>query len=58
MKKFVMNIPIQVEAETPEEAFDVLMNEKSLEAIKYAIEANKENINEVYENIQDHPIVN
>lgn len=58
MKKFVMNISIQVEAETPEEAFDVLMNEKSLEAIKYAIEANKENINEVYENIQDHPIVN
>ena len=58
MKKFVMNISIQVEAETPEEAFDILMNEKSLEAIKYAIEANKENINEVYENIQDHPIVN
>lgn len=58
MKKFVMNISIQVEAETPEEAFNVLMNEKSLEAIKYAIEANKENINEVYENIQDHPIVN
>ena len=49
MKKFVMNISIHVEAETPQEAYEVLMNEKSLEAIAKAIEVNKENIKEVYE---------
>lgn len=55
MKKFVMNISIHVEAETPQEAFDVLMNEKSLQAIAKAIEVNKDNIKEVYE---DDKLVN
>ena len=46
MKQFMMNITIQVEANTADEALDVLMNEKSLEAIKRAIVANKENMKE------------
>ena len=49
MKKFVMNISIYVEAQTPQEAYEVLLNEKSLQAIAKAIEVNKENIKEVYE---------
>ena len=55
MKKFVMNISIHVQAETPQEAFEVLMNEKSLQAIAKAIEVNKDNIKEVYE---DDKLVN
>ena len=58
MKQFVMNISIHVEANSPEEAFEVLMNEKSLEAIVLAIKANKENIKEVYNHQSDETIIN
>lgn len=47
MKEFVMNISIHVEADSPEEALDALLNQKSLEAIAKAIEANKANITEI-----------
>ena len=58
MKQFVMNISIHVEANSPEEAFEVLMNEKSLEAIVLAIKANKKNIKEVYDHQSDETIIN
>lgn len=58
MKRFEMNITIQVEANSPEEAYNLLLNPKSIEAITLAIEANKENIKEIYEETSELKIIN
>lgn len=58
MKQFMMNITIQVEANTADEALDVLMNEKSLEAIKRAIVANKENMKEICLENEEKTLIN
>lgn len=58
MKQFVMNISIHVEANTAEEALEALLNQKSLDAIARAIEANKANITEVYHEESQPELIN
>lgn len=53
-----MNISIHVEADSPEEAYELLLNHKSLEAIAKAIEVNKENIKEIYDENSEVNLVN
>ena len=47
MKVFEIQLTIQVEANDAKEAYAVMTNPKSIEAIKQAFEASKEQIKEV-----------
>ena len=47
MKHFEIQLTIQVEANSAQEAYELMTNPKSIQAIKDALEASKDQIKEV-----------